>query len=104
VLISTGTAPLLANLMAFVSAFAASFFGHFYYSFAELSPKFAGALVRFCVTASAGFLLNESLLAPLLRYPEADPPLVFTISAGMAAIATFILGRFWAFAPDSQRW
>jgi putative flippase GtrA len=100
-LVGAGLHALFANLLAFLSAFAASFAGHFYFTFSELNPGFAEALGRFVITALGAFLLNETLLA-LLLLTNADPGLALLISTGIAAGATFFLGRFWAFSPGSR--
>jgi putative flippase GtrA len=100
-LIGAGLPALVANLLAFLSAFAASFAGHFYFTFTEQNPRFAEALAKFVVTASGTFLLNETLLA-LLLLTNADPGLALLICTGIAAGATFFLGRLWAFSPGSR--
>lgn len=99
--ILAGIHALLANLFAFLIAFAVSFAGHFFYSFAEQNPKFRAALYKFLAVATGGFFINESVLALLLALQSTDPRLQLLLSTGIAALATFALSKFWAFARSA---
>lgn len=96
-LIRFGWPALLANVAAFCVAFLVSFSGHHRFSFAGHSATVTGALRRFLVVALLGFLVNEGILAVLTlgKLMGAAPALL--VSTSIAALATFVLSRVWAF-------
>ena len=89
--------PELANLIGFLVAFGISFTGHRWLSFKGASTGVQQSLVRFFVTAVAGFLTNELCFVLALRVAlwPVWPSLVLALL--VAAAQTFLLGRWWAF-------
>ncbi len=97
-LVPHGVRPLVANVVAFLTAFAVSFLGHARWSFPAAGRAVAPALVRFAVVAVSGFALNEAAYAALLAWTPLDYRVaLFFVLAGVAAL-TFFAGRQWAFA------
>jgi len=89
--------PELANAVGFVVAFGVSFAGHRRLSFQDAGTTVQQSLVRFAVTALAGFAANELVFTLLLRglqWPSLGALLVALV---FAAGQTFVLSRFWAF-------
>ena len=89
--------PELANALGFVVAFGVSFVGHRWLSFRGASTGVGQSLLRFAVTAMAGFAVNEIVFSLLLR--AAGWPSWLALFAGMVVAGgqTFLLRRFWAF-------
>ena len=97
-LVPFGLHPLLANIVAFVTAFNVSYFGHRFWTFGnrtELSHKQSAS--RFWVIAVTSFTINETLFFLFLNY-TALPYLVslFLVLIIVTPI-TFLLSRLWAF-------
>lgn len=89
--------PELANALGFAVAFGVSFAGHRWLSFADTTTPLLQSLRRFGVTALAGFACNELCFVVLLRlvgWPSLPALLAAMV---LAAVQTFVLGRFWAF-------
>ena len=93
-----GLAPLVANVLGFLAAFAVSFVGHGRWSFPAEGRPVAPALKRFAVVAVGGFVLNESAYAVLLRETMLDYRLALFIVLSAVAGLTWLAGRYWAFA------
>ena len=89
--------PELANLVGFLTAFGVSFAGHRWLSFRGTSTGLQQSLLRFFVTAVAGFATNELcfMLALRVAHWPVWPSLVLALL--LAAGQTFLLGRWWAF-------
>lgn len=96
-------APLPANTLGFALAVNLSFAGHRRWTFkAERQPDPARSLMRFWVVALFGFLLNTAFVVlvtgPLsLAYGWAIP-----LIAGVTPLATFTLGKLWAFRGEAE--
>jgi putative flippase GtrA len=90
--------PELANALGFCVAFGVSFIGHRYLSFADTTTGMGQSLLRFAVTALLGFAANE--LSFVLMWRVLDWPALPSLWIAMvvAAVQTYVLGRFWAFA------
>ena len=90
-------APEWANLAGFLVAFGVSFSGHRWLSFKGTSTGLQQSLLRFLVTAVAGFGTNELCFVLALRVMgwPVWPSLVLALL--LAAGQTFLLGRWWAF-------
>jgi len=105
-LIQSGWQPLVANTLAFATAFLVSFIGHLRFSFANQDVGAASALRRFLVVALIGFGCNQAILVVLLSWGMISDTIALWISTGCAAILTFILSRIWAFRtrrePDTE--
>jgi putative flippase GtrA len=97
-LVPAGLTPLVANVLGFLAAFTVSFVGHARWSFPAEGRPVRLAFARFAVVAVAGFALNESAYAVLLRTTPLDYRLaLFIVLAGVAGV-TWLAGRYWAFA------
>ncbi len=97
-LVPHGVPPLIANVVAFLTAFAVSFLGHARWSFPAAGRAVAPALMKFAVVAIGGFALNEAAYAALLAWTSLDyRAALFLVLAGVAGL-TFFAGRQWAFA------
>ncbi len=90
--------PLVANCFGFLLAFALSYFGHKNWTFAARNQPHATSLRRFSMVSLAGFLINESSYAVLLNHTSLSYRQGLVIALGVAAMSTFLLSRFWAFA------
>ncbi len=89
--------PELANAAGFLVAFWVSFAGHRWGSFADSSLPLLQSLRRVAVTALAGFAANELSFVVLLRLLGLPPTAALVLALVLAAVQTFVLGRFWAF-------
>lgn len=89
--------PELANALGFVVAFFVSFAGHRLLSFKDAGTSMGTSLVRFTVTALAGFAGNEAVFVLLLRVLAWPPLAALFIAMVFAAGQTFLLSRYWAF-------
>lgn len=89
--------PELANLAGFLVAFGVSFAGHRWLSFRGTRTGLQQSLLRFAVTAVAGFFTNELCFVLALRVMgwPVWPSLLLALL--LAAGQTFLLGRWWAF-------
>jgi putative flippase GtrA len=89
--------PELANLGGFLVAFGVSFVGHRRLSFQGSTTPVKTSLLRFGVTAGAGFVANElffMLALHVLSWPV-WPALITALL--LAAAQTYLLSRWWAF-------
>ncbi len=87
---------LVANTIAFTSAFGISFAGHYLWTFGSPgSPR--KAMVRFLTISAAAFFLNSILLGTILEMGWFNPTLAVIGSAAVIPIITFLASRFWGF-------
>jgi putative flippase GtrA len=93
-----GVAPLVANVLGFLAAFCVSFVGHARWSFPAEGRPVRPALVRFAAVAVAGFVVNETAYAVLLRTTQLDYRVALVIVLAGVAGVTWLAGRYWAFA------
>lgn len=89
--------PEVANALGFVIAFGASFVGHRWLSFKGTSTPVQQSLIRFGVTALAGFVCNEIVFILLTRHFGWLALLALFVALVVASAQTFVLSRFWAF-------
>jgi putative flippase GtrA len=89
--------PLLANLLAFLTALGVSFWGHYSYSFEGHSRTVIGAFQRFFLIAVSAFSINEALLAMFLAAKLAPPAASLFMSTATVALFTFVFSKHWAF-------
>ncbi|MBV2163711.1 MAG: GtrA family protein [Comamonas sp.] len=94
---ATGMAPLAANVLAFLTAFAVSYHGHALLTFADARQRGWASAARFFAVACLSFGVNELLYAIALHHLHWH---YFWSQAGilvLVAVGTFILSKFWAF-------
>ena len=89
--------PELANLGGFVVAFCVSFTGHRRLSFKDAQTSAQQSLIRFLVTAIAGFVTNELCFMALLHKLDWATWPALIAALVLAAGQTFVLSRWWAF-------
>jgi putative flippase GtrA len=92
-------APAWANVSAFACAFMVSFLGHRRYTFGT-AERLPANLAKWLAVSIAGFALNQTLyVAALHLFPQVFYLLLLFAVTAMIAVASYCLGRFWAFAP-----
>ncbi len=96
-LVPTGLAPLVANVLAFLVAFQVSYAGHRRWTFDAAHLSRRQTLPRFFLVALASFAANELMYAVLLRYTPLDYRLALLLVLGLVAGMTFLFSRQWAF-------
>ncbi len=101
-LIHAGWPPLLANAVSFAIALLVSFTGHYGFTFPGHNVTLSTSLKRFVLVAGCSFMVNEALLAGLIRYSAISGMWGLVISTGTAATLTFLAGRNWAFRGSGQ--
>ncbi len=90
--------PLTANVIAFLTAFSVSYFGHRHFTFARADKSFSTAsLPRFFTIATMSFVMNESLFYYLLHGLNMYYPVALIIVLATVSAFTFTLSKFWAF-------
>lgn len=94
----TPLSPAWANVPAFWIAFSVSYSGHNTFTFAGRSGSGQRSMLRWMAVSIGGFLLNQSLYVLALRWlPEIHYLVLLFIVTGMVTLATFFLGKYWAF-------
>lgn len=87
---------LVANTIAFASAFGVSFAGNYLWTFGSpCSPR--RAMLRFLTISASAFLLNTFLLGTILEFGWFDPTSAAISSAAVIPVITFLASRFWGF-------
>jgi putative flippase GtrA len=99
-LVPAGLHPLVANVIAFLTAFGVSFSGHRRWTFPTTGRPRPGPLPRFFAVALMAFVLNEGLYAlilasGLLGYREA-----LVVVLVIVAAITFVASKYWAFTDE----
>jgi len=87
---------LLANLVAFLTAFMVSFTGQYLWTF-RTKRYWQSALIRFFLISLAGFSGNNIVLISLLDMGVMSDSFAAILSACVIPIVTYLAGRFWAF-------
>ena len=91
--------PLLANIAGWLVAFMVSFTGHYQLTFRRHDTTATAAMRRFFLLSAAGFLINETTYALLLKFTTIDYQWLLAGVLIAVAVLTFLIGKFWAFAP-----
>jgi putative flippase GtrA len=93
--------PLAANAAAYVCGFIVSYIGNAVVTFGA-SVLQAGQIARFAAVSLTGFVINESSV--FVGVTWLHWPLAFCLAPAivLAAAATFVLSRGWAFQPKAQ--
>ncbi|MBK6649588.1 MAG: GtrA family protein [Betaproteobacteria bacterium] len=92
-----GIWPEINNTLAFAVAFVFSFLGHRLLSFPDANVSVWVSLMRFGLSALAGFLTNQAVFMALTRWIGWWPTLALIVALVLAAAQTYLLGRYWAF-------
>ncbi|MBP8018590.1 MAG: GtrA family protein [Hylemonella sp.] len=92
-----GIWPEISNTLAFAVAFAFSFLGHRLLSFPDASVSVWVSLMRFGLSALAGFCTNQVVFVVLTRWTGWRPSMALLVALVLAAAQTYLLGRYWAF-------
>jgi putative flippase GtrA len=87
---------LLANLLAFLTAFIVSFTGQHLWTFRS-NRNWLSALSRFFPVSFSGFILNNIVLITLLDMGFMSDAHAAMLSACIIPVMTYLAGRFWAF-------
>lgn len=88
--------PLIANVIAFLTAFNVSYLGHKYLSFSQLNNQKQLSLPHYFLVASTAGLLNELLYYILLNYTSLNYLSSLILVLGSIAVYTYTASRFWA--------
>ena len=91
---------LIANAIAFLSAFGFSFTGNYLWTFGAPGAP-SQALQRFFLVSICAFILNSLLLAIALKLGWSSEPTAAISVALVMPIITFFCGRLWAFNSSS---
>ncbi len=89
---------LLANLVAFMTAFTFSFSGNYYWTFRQPGQR-GKVMRRFFLISATAFAANTLLLAVLLNAGWLSPTASVLSAAIVIPVITFTASRFWAFCP-----
>lgn len=94
--------PQVANVMGFLAGVAVSYLGHTWFSFAEASKQ-AGRgqalTARFLAVIALGYGLNAGWVAIVTQGLGWPPAWAALLIAGITPIITFVLLKFWVYAP-----
>ena len=100
-LVSTVFSPIVANTIAFLTAFGVSFVGNYRWTFG--SPGNVGrAIKRFLLISVSAFVMNTLLLAVLLGGEWFSPIVAAIFSAAVVPFITFVTSRFWGFQSREE--
>ena len=91
-----GIETLLANLVAFLTAFMVSFTGQYLWTFRS-KRYWQSALIRFFLISLFGFAVNNIVLITLLDMRIMSDSFTAVLSACVIPVVTYLAGRFWAF-------
>lgn len=91
-------APLVANVVGWLTAFVVSFGGHRRWTFEDQGAPAARSARRFFAVSAAGFAVNEGTYAALLHGTGWRYDLVLVIVLLAVAALTYLASRRWAFA------
>jgi putative flippase GtrA len=98
-----GAQPLVANVAGWLVAFAVSFTGHHLATFRSHGTPVATSARRFFFISAAGFVLNESAYAALLRWTPYRYDILLAIVLVAIAFLTYQASRRWAFLGTAAR-
>lgn len=92
----TATPPLVANTLAFLTAFGVSFSGNYWWTFRSPGhPR--RAMYRFFLISGSAFLINTLVLALLLQAAWLPPHLAAVCSASLVPVLSYLASRLWGF-------
>lgn len=96
--------PLWANVVGFLVAFQASYFGHRYLTFKTQAQQTSHkqAMPKFFAVAVGSFCLNQGLYAALLTFTPLDYRVALFIVLFVVAVVTFVISKLWAFKAKEE--
>jgi putative flippase GtrA len=97
-LVPLGIAPLSANVVGFLAAFAWSFFGHARWTFPAEGRDVGVALQRFAIISLFGFGLTDAAYARALEWTSTDYRLSLFLVILALGGAKLLASKHWAFA------
>lgn len=90
--------PLMANALAFMVAFIASYTGQSLWTFTNKQHNHKSAALRFLVTQLlCSFVLNQGLYALLLEFTSLNYLVASVIVLVIVPLVTFSLSKYWVF-------
>ena len=89
--------PLYANVIGFLVAFNASYFGHHHFTFEGHGSSHKQAAPKFFLVALTSFCLNQGLFYILFRLVDLNYIIALFIVLIAVAIFTFLSSKFWAY-------
>jgi putative flippase GtrA len=92
-----GLAPIPANLIGFLVAFAVSFGGHSYWTFRGHGAAVKTSLVRLLIVAVFSLLLNNAVLWLLVEQTLLSDDISIIIAVLVVPPVTYLLSKFWVF-------
>jgi len=93
--------PMLANTLAFLTAFCISFTGNYLWTFRSPgSPR--RAIFRFFIIAVSAFVVNTLVLAFLVHKSWFSPVVSAVLSASLVPGISFFASRLWGFERDRE--
>ncbi len=99
--VTAGLYPLTANVLGFVVAFQASYFGHCRFTFNE-SPRLSGYWKMLSVS-TIGFLFNELAYYLVLTRTSFDYRVSLTMILIVTAAGTFLAAKCWVFVKKKNK-
>ncbi|HWA61830.1 MAG TPA: GtrA family protein [Caulobacteraceae bacterium] len=97
-----GVAPLTANLIAYLTAVAISYFGNALITFGRPARN-AEQFVRFIAVSLSGFAINQSVVFATVKLAGWPLWLALIPALGLAAVSSFLMSKHWAFrAPATE--
>jgi putative flippase GtrA len=95
--------PLVANVAGWLVAFGVSFAGHHHATFRGHGAPIGISVRRFFLVSAAGFAINETAYAMLLRWSDHRYDILLAIVLVAVAFLTYLLSRHWAFLNTAAR-
>lgn len=89
--------PILANTVAYFSAFGFSFWGHYAWTF-RCSKNPRTAICRFMAISVLAFISNSAILIILVNSKLFSLPVAATLSTLSVPIFSYCANRLWAFS------
>lgn len=95
----THLSPLIANPIAFVGAFSASYIGHYHFTFKTNKPH-SKSFPRFLLTSLIGLTINETVLILGIHLLNLYYMIALVIAIIVAGLSVFFLGKYWSLAHE----
>lgn len=93
---SKSITPVLANFIAFLTAFFAAFIGHYFWTF-RVPGNPLHAMRRYFFISGSAFVANTLLLVGLLKSGWLSPVAAAVAAAAVIPLITFLASRLWGF-------